>query len=154
VRPTLGINVVDDGIARSIEQQLRRRLEGVLVTEVLPNSQAQKAGLQAMKLQLDGTTILGDLITKVNGQVVRQVEDLLTAIEEKGLGDLVQLSVQCGYDPRRTKIVLGRLVSSEELEQPKPLQSTGITPTSYPGRNNKRQAVYNNVLGEQKVQTS
>jgi S1-C subfamily serine protease len=121
VRPTLGINVVDDGIARSIEQQLRRRLEGVLVTEVLPNSQAQKAGLQAMKLQLDGTTILGDLITKVNGQVVRQVEDLLTAIEEKGLGDLVQLSVQCGYDPRRTKIVLGRLVSSEELEQPKSL---------------------------------
>ena len=113
MRPALGINVVDDGIARSIEQQLRRRLEGVLVTEVLPNSQAQKAGLQAMKLQLDGTTILGDLITKVNGQVVRQVEDLLTAIEEKGLGDLVQLSVQCGYDPRRTKIVLVRLVSSE-----------------------------------------
>jgi S1-C subfamily serine protease len=153
VRPTLGINVVDDRVARSIEQQLRRPLEGVLVAEVVPNSPAEKAGLQATKLKSDGTMIPGDLITKVNGQVVRQGEDLLTAIEEKRPGDLVQLSVQCGCDPTSTQIILVRLVSREELEQQKPRQPAGITPTSYRGRNNKRQALYNNELGERKVPT-
>ncbi len=57
-------------------------LGGMLVVKFMPNSPAQKkAGLPFMKLlHSNGTTmILGDSITKVNGQVVRQVENLLSA---------------------------------------------------------------------------
>jgi S1-C subfamily serine protease len=50
VRPTLGIHVTDDRIVRSMEMQLGRRLDGVLVAEVFPNSPAQQAGLQASSL--------------------------------------------------------------------------------------------------------
>merc|ERR1711862_501502 len=43
LRPTVGINVADDRIVRSIEAQLGQKLEGVLVAEVVPGSQAEAA---------------------------------------------------------------------------------------------------------------
>lgn len=116
VRPTMGINVVDDRVARSIEIQLRRPLTGVLVREVISGSPAQLAGLKSMQLQSDGSVILGDLITHVNGQAVKQVEDLLSAIEEQKEGDLVQLTVQRSCDPKQTQIVQVRLISRDGLE--------------------------------------
>merc|ERR1712157_400559 len=81
MRPTLGVNVADDRIMRSIESQLRRKLNGVLVIEVLPNSPAATSGLEASQLRSDGSIILGDLITQVNGIPVRQVEDLLSLLK-------------------------------------------------------------------------
>ena len=82
VRPTLGISIVDDRIVRSIERQLKRPLDGVLVAEVLPNSPGVVAGLEASLFSQDGSVILGDLITEVNGEPIRQTEDLLAAIIE------------------------------------------------------------------------
>jgi len=116
VRPTLGINVVDDRVTRSVEQQLRRNLEGVLVAQVVPQSPADRAGLNPMKLRPDGTTILGDLITQVNGQPVKQVEDLLSAIEEQEKGDLVDLTIHRSCDPNQVHVVSVRLVSRDDLE--------------------------------------
>jgi S1-C subfamily serine protease len=116
VRPTLGVNVADDRLTRSMEAQLRgRSLDGVLITEVLPNSPAERAGLQPSQIRGDGSIILGDLITDVDGQPVRQVEDLLSAIEERREGDTVQLGVQRGCDPSRLDRVAARLVSRESL---------------------------------------
>lgn len=115
IRPTLGIHVVDDRVARSIEQQLRRPLQGVLVADVIAGSPAERAGLRPLQLRSDGSAILGDLIIRVNDQVVRQVEDLLSAIEEKNQGDVVRLAVQRGCDPQRTESVTVRLVSREAL---------------------------------------
>ena len=114
VRPTLGVNVADDRLTRSIAAR-GRSLDGVLITEVLPNSPAQRAGLKASQIRSDGTIILGDLITDVNGQPVRQVEDLLSAIEEKREGEVVRLGVQRGSDPSRSERVEARLVSRESL---------------------------------------
>eukprot|EP00527_Entomoneis_sp_CCMP2396_P006104 CAMPEP_0198145248 /NCGR_PEP_ID=MMETSP1443-20131203/22212_1 /TAXON_ID=186043 /ORGANISM="Entomoneis sp., Strain CCMP2396" /LENGTH=472 /DNA_ID=CAMNT_0043808829 /DNA_START=34 /DNA_END=1452 /DNA_ORIENTATION=+ len=138
VRPTLGINVVDDRVTRSIEQQLRRPLQGVLVAEVIRNSPAQKAGLQAMELRSDGTTILGDLITKVNGEEVKQVEDLLSAIEEQRQGDLVRLTVERCCDSSRTEVISVRLVSRDDLKQPM---------TTSPASWRQGQSNYNNIRG-------
>lgn len=114
-RPTLGINVVDDRVARAMEQQLRRSLDGVLVGEVVSASPAEKAGLKAMKLNSDGTSVLGDLIMSVDGQAVRQVEDLLSAIEEKSEGQVVTLTVQRGCDPKRIESLRAKLVSRDSL---------------------------------------
>eukprot|EP00957_Ditylum_brightwellii_P167681 12764921-Ditylum_brightwellii.AAC.1 len=88
VKPTLGITIADDKVARSIESQLGRKLDGVLVVDVLPRSPALEAGLRASSLRGDGTIILGDLITHVDGQPVREAEDLLSAVEEKKSGDV------------------------------------------------------------------
>lgn len=115
VRPTLGIHVTEDRIVRSIEQQLGRSLNGVLVAEVLPNSPAEQAGLQASSLRGDGSVRLGDLISDVDDQPVRQVEDLLSAIEEKKEGDIVTLRIQRGCSPQRIERVQVRLISRDAM---------------------------------------
>ena len=68
MRPTIGVNVAEDRVLRSIEMQLRKKLNGVLIVEVLAGSPAQISGLKATELQSDGTIVLGDLIAEVNGE--------------------------------------------------------------------------------------
>lgn len=113
VRPTMGVNVAEDRITRSIENQLQEKLNGVLIVEVLPNSPAQAAGLKASKLRSDGSIVLGDLITHVNGNSVRQVEDLLSAIEERADGDIVVLKVLRGCDKSKVDIFRVRLTANK-----------------------------------------
>jgi len=114
VRPSLGINVLDDALRRSYEAQLRKKLPGVLVVEVVPESPAAKAGLQPARFR-GADVALGDLITHVNGEPTRQVEDLLSAIEESQVGAEVELRVLRGCDERRAEKVRVRLVSRDQL---------------------------------------
>jgi S1-C subfamily serine protease len=114
VRPSLGIHVSEDRVTRSIAMQLgRSSMDGVLVAEVFPGSPAEQAGLQASVLRPDGTVILGDLITHVDHQPVKQVEDLLSAIEEKKAGDFVTLRVEKGCSSQRRVTVKARLAARE-----------------------------------------
>jgi len=113
VRPTMGVNVADDRIVRSIENQLQEKLNGVLIVEVLPNSPAQAAGLKASELRSDGSIVLGDLITHVNGNPVRQVEDLLSDIEERSDGETVVLKVLRGCDKSKVEIFRVRLTTNK-----------------------------------------
>lgn len=113
VRPTLGVNVVNDRVVKLIEQQLGRTLDGVLVADVVPNSPAVAAGLESSKLRSDGSIDLGDLIARVDGVPVRQTEDLISAIEEKKEGDVVNLTVWRKADPRRVEIIRAKLASRD-----------------------------------------
>lgn len=117
VRPTLGINVADDKIVKSIEMQTRKELNGVLVVEVLPGSPAEKAGIKASALRSDGTIELGDLITAVNGEKVPTVEDLLSAIETRTEGEMVSVTIwrKCSKNAQETVRV--SLTSSEKLKR-------------------------------------
>lgn len=133
VRPTLGINVVDDGVLRSIEAQVRRRMGGVLVAETVPGSPAAVVGIRPSTFRGDGTVVLGDLITDVNGQPVRQVEDLLSAVEEKSVGDTVVLKILRGCDPDKVEILRVKLASRDSLR----------SNTSSIGRNPNKSGVVN-----------
>mmetsp|Transcript_9986 Transcript_9986/g.14008 ORF Transcript_9986/g.14008 Transcript_9986/m.14008 type:complete len:464 (-) Transcript_9986:260-1651(-) len=115
VKPTLGVTIADDRVARSIESQLGRKLDGVLVIDVLPRSPALEAGLQASSLPGDGSIILGDLITHIDGQPVRQAEDLLSAVEEKKSGDFVSVRVLRRSDPARPEVLRARLASRDSM---------------------------------------
>jgi S1-C subfamily serine protease len=115
VRPTLGISIVDDRLVRSIEQQLGTKLNGCLVAEVLPNSPAVVAGIEASQLGSDGTIVLGDVVTEIDGEQVRQAEDLISAIEEKADGDSVTLRVLRNGNPRRAKYVKVTLTTRDKL---------------------------------------
>ena len=115
VRPTLGIGIVDDRLVRSIENQLGRSLNGCLVASVVPNSPAVVAGLEASQLSPDGAIILGDLVTEVNGEPVRQAEDLISAIEEKSAGDIVTLRILRKCDPKRAETVRVKLATRDNL---------------------------------------
>ena len=116
VRPTLGISIVNDRLVRSIEQQLGRRLEGCLVAEVIPNSPAVVAGLMASTMSPDGSIVLGDLVTEVDGEPVRQAEDLISAIEERKDGETVTLRVLRKCDPRRAVDIRATLTTRDKLQ--------------------------------------
>jgi len=113
----MGVNVAEDRVLRSIEMQLRKELKGVLVVEVLPKSPAEQAGIKATELRSDGTIKLGDLITEVNGEVVVSVEDLLSAIEARGDGEMVTVKIWRKCDERNAEIVQVKLTSSEKLQR-------------------------------------
>jgi S1-C subfamily serine protease len=111
----MGVNVAADQVVKSIEMQLRKELNGVLVVEVLAGSPAEAAGIQSTVLRSDGTLVLGDLITEVNGEKVVSVEDLLSAIEAKHDGDLVDVKIWRKCDARLAETVKVRLTSSDKF---------------------------------------
>jgi S1-C subfamily serine protease len=117
VRPTLGISIVDDRIVRNLSQQLSRPLEGCLVAEVMSNSPALAAGLQATSMSSDGSITLGDLVTGVNGEPVRQAEDLISTIEEKNEGEKVYLNVLRKCDPLRSDTIEVTLSTRDKLQK-------------------------------------
>merc|ERR1712070_623540 len=115
VRPTLGVNVADDRVKRSLEQQLRRKLEGVLVVEVVSQSPAALAGIRATSFRGNAAIQLGDLVTHINGDPVRQVEDMLSAVEERQAGEVIELRVLRDCDLARAETLTARLVTRDEL---------------------------------------
>ncbi|KAI2499002.1 hypothetical protein MHU86_15506 [Fragilaria crotonensis] len=124
VRPTLGIQVVDDRIVQRISEQLRRKLEGVLIAEVLPGSPAASI-LQPTTMNGDGTINLGDLITHIDGEPVKQVEDLLSEVEKKREGDSVRLTVM-------RKGVKGEYVSVKLAARDRMMASRNASPNISP----------------------
>jgi S1-C subfamily serine protease len=67
----------------------RASQHGVVVTEVLPNTPAEQAGLQE-----------GDVITRVDEQNISSPEDLREAIQNAGPGHEVQMEVMRGRKPQ------------------------------------------------------
>jgi putative serine protease PepD len=58
------------------------KAEGAIVASVVPNTGAARAGLKK-----------GDIVTALNGQVVRSMDDLILAVRRSQVGDKVTLSV-------------------------------------------------------------
>ncbi|KAL3943267.1 MAG: hypothetical protein SGBAC_002676 [Bacillariaceae sp.] len=119
VRPTLGMSIVDDRVARNIEQQLRMPLEGCLVGEVFHNSPAMLSGLESFGQDNYGSIILGDMVTHIDGEQVAEAEDLLSAVEEKKEGDTVNLRVVRQCNPNRIETVPVLLTSRDRFHQSK-----------------------------------
>ena len=63
-RPALGISYVSAAQARAMGVT-----RGVLVLDVPPGTAAEKAGLQGSYRGERGETVLGDVITAINGEV-------------------------------------------------------------------------------------
>jgi len=101
-----------------------------LIAEVLDDSPAEKAKLRASKMSGDGSLLLGDLITAVDDNPVRYVEDLLSAIEERREGDVVKLRILRGCDSNRSEIVEAKLVSRDKLRD----SAAGTTGAAFKNR--------------------
>jgi S1-C subfamily serine protease len=83
-RPVLGLQVIrpDELVARMFSFPPG---ETLLVSQVLPNSAAERAGLQR-----------GDGIVAVNGRSVRGASDIATVLNRVKTGDLLRLTVVRG----------------------------------------------------------
>merc|ERR1712039_277726 len=119
-RPSLGAQVADDQILRSVSEDLGMgQLEGVLVMRVTEASPAARAGMRGTTRDGGGNVTLGDIIISVAGLRTRQVEDLLSAVEERNVGEVVDVVVlrNAGRSAQPTEVTL-RCQLAERRQQP------------------------------------
>lgn len=87
-RPGLGIRTLADRVARQYD------LKGVLVMDFTPGSEAEKAGMKSTtENPRTGDVSLGDQIIAVNGNAIRDSQDLFTVLEKFKIGEKVKVTV-------------------------------------------------------------
>jgi S1-C subfamily serine protease len=86
--PSLGVRFVDDHLARSFG------VEGALIRHVLQGGPAEKASLHPTRVTQNNRVRLGDVITAVDDNPVRKVNDVYDALDAHKAGDTVTLKVQ------------------------------------------------------------
>ncbi|MBK5931681.1 S1C family serine protease [Halochromatium salexigens] len=90
MRPHIGI-VGDDGMSQPILKQLG--VEGVLVLGVGSGSPAENAGLIETRVSPTGEVLPGDIIQRVDGHPVSEMEELIQVLEQYQVGDRVTLAI-------------------------------------------------------------
>ena len=86
-RPTLGLTTASDHVNR------RLGINGLLVTDVVQGSGADRAGIIAAKRDRRGNIVLGDIVVAIEGNPIRTAGELLLAIEKKRAGERVTVAV-------------------------------------------------------------
>lgn len=90
-QPGLGIQIVDDSVARQVGIE-----EGVLVLEVDSRGAAARAGMMPTRYDSRGNVVLGDIIVTIEGQRIKNSDDLYRVLERYGVGDEVRVEVLRG----------------------------------------------------------
>ena len=100
-RPALGIAPASDIVQRAL-----RVPEGVALVQVTPGGPAARAGLKAFARNRDGSIAAGDVITAINDEAVKSLDDMLTLLEKHQPGDNVTLTLWRQGTNRRQAVVL------------------------------------------------
>ncbi|MDE2614557.1 MAG: trypsin-like peptidase domain-containing protein [Burkholderiales bacterium] len=101
VRPTIGVG------AGSAELQRALKLpRGVVLVQVAPGSSAARAGLQPFRRGARGEIIGGDVITAIDGEPVKDLDDMLTLLEHHQPGQQVTLTVWRDGKTRKQAVTL------------------------------------------------
>jgi S1-C subfamily serine protease len=95
LRPSLQVKYFPDTLTR------RLGLKGALIGKLEPGGAAARAGLRPTRRDEEGDVQWGDLIVAVDGRPIEGVEELLSAIERRAVGDGVKLTVQRGLGTRQ-----------------------------------------------------
>jgi S1-C subfamily serine protease len=97
-RPTLGVELASNNIVS------RYGLQGPLILNVPSGSNAEKSGFQPTRRSRFGEILLGDIITSIDGEVVKNNGDLYLILEKYKVGDLVE--VECIRNQKKLKLKL------------------------------------------------
>jgi len=100
MRPSLGVQVANVQVARQLG------IDGALILELIADGGAARAGLQPTRRDERGRLVLGDLIIAVDGQQVRSFADLVLLLEQRDVGESVNVTVMRGGKRRDVKVVL------------------------------------------------
>ncbi|MDJ0523511.1 MAG: trypsin-like peptidase domain-containing protein [Planctomycetota bacterium] len=107
LRAGFGITLLPDGYRRQFGLE-----EGVAVLEVMPDSVAARAGFQPLRQdRVRGRTLLGDVITGVDGKPVKNQEALLDLMLEHAPGDEVDVELMRDGERRSVRVKLQALAA-------------------------------------------
>lgn len=101
--PTLGISLFPLQYADYYRN--RWRLQGVIVLDVLEGGSPEREGMRGLTESSRGI-VLGDVIVAVDGTPVANEDDLLTVLENREAGDIVEVITQRDNQQRRYQIEL------------------------------------------------
>ena len=102
IRPSLGIAAAGDNLNQALKLP-----KGVALVRVAPGGPAALAGLEPFARDRSGRLIQGDVIVAINGEPVATLDDMLTLIERRQIGEKVTLSVWRAGRTRQQVAVLG-----------------------------------------------
>lgn len=91
VRPKLGISTFDARRYRGLPVQ-----EGIGIYDVQESGSAAAAGLRGLEQSPDGNVVLGDIIIAIDGEKVREQDDLYRILDRRQINDTVQVEVVRG----------------------------------------------------------
>ncbi len=100
IRPGLGISLIPDSIAS------RWGIRGIVIARILPGSAAEKAGLKSLEKLRSGRIRLGDVIVSIDGDPVRNYDDLATILDRHNVGDRIKLGLRRNNTERTINITL------------------------------------------------
>jgi S1-C subfamily serine protease len=100
IRPGIGVTLLPDSLMRRLD------VEGVAVQSVEDGSPAARAGLRGIQTSSSGRRYLGDVIMAVDGEAVRDLDELATAFEKAGVGGEVGLTVTRDGEVRTVRVGL------------------------------------------------
>lgn len=109
--PYLGISALPELNLAAIEALGLKSFTGAYITEVVPGSPADKAGLRGgtRPTSIQGLEAGGDLIIAIDGHEVKRFDDLLRyLINNKVPGDRVVLTVLRGDEKLEVQVTLGK----------------------------------------------
>jgi len=92
--------------------------EGVLVQTVVKDGPADKAGLEAggTSATIDGEEVRlgGDIITEVDGEKVKSMDEMIEIVQESKPGDELNLTILRGGEEKTADVTLGTQPKSSE----------------------------------------
>ena len=102
VRPALGVTAAPAGFAQAL-----RLPEGVAIVQLAAGGPAARAGLQPFRRARDGGVQMGDVVTAIDGEPVKTLDDILTLLEQRQPGDKVTLTLWRAGRARQEQVTLG-----------------------------------------------
>ncbi|WP_439393450.1 S1C family serine protease [Bradyrhizobium sp. PMVTL-01] len=94
--PLAGIGIV----AAKQEETTSLGIDGVIILRTLPGSPAAQAGIEGVSE--DG--LVRDVITEANGKPVHSMEELTSMLDDEGIGEQIELTVDRAGQTRRVKL--------------------------------------------------
>ncbi|MDO8907120.1 MAG: trypsin-like peptidase domain-containing protein [Pseudohongiella sp.] len=101
--PTLGVSLFPPQYADYYRQ--RWGIQGVVVLDVIEGASPQREGMRGLTETGRGI-VLGDVIIEIDGVAVRNEDDLLTVLENREAGDVVDVVTQRDNRRQRYRIEL------------------------------------------------
>ncbi|MGH9947011.1 MAG: S1C family serine protease [Pyrinomonadaceae bacterium] len=106
-RPKLGANL--ESVEKLAAQGYRLPLDsGLLVGNVIQGGAASAAGLRGISRDSDGSPLVGDIITAIDGEKMNDLDDLYRLLDKKQIGDTVRVEL---YRNRAKTVVPLRLIT-------------------------------------------
>jgi len=129
-RAYLGVEMtgVTDSVAKQLKLPVKR---GALVTTVVPNGPAEKAGLRGGGGSGRSLSGGGDVIVKVAGREVKTPDDVANAIAGHKPGDRVEVEYYRGNSRKTSSVTLGKRPASlqnSSSQQQSPNGGDGLIP--------------------------